>query len=61
MDKDPCVFMFIIQVLTLKLTYEKGAKINDVITIHVNHVNFVPQCQNLLHKYEFVNFESIIR
>ena len=55
------MFMFIIQVLTLKLTYEKGAKINDVITIHVNHVNFVSQCQNLLHKYEFVNFESIIR
>ena len=39
MDKDPYLFIFIIQVLTLKLTYEKGAKINDVITKHRNQVN----------------------
>ena len=29
-DKDPLVFIFIIHTLSLKLTYQKGAKIDDV-------------------------------
>ena len=30
-DKDPVVFIFKTQFLTLKLTYLKGAKLDDVI------------------------------
>ena len=30
-DKDPLVFIFTIHSLCLKLTYQKGAKIDDVI------------------------------
>ena len=29
-DKDPLVFIFKIHILSLKLTYQKGAKIDDV-------------------------------
>ena len=29
-DKDPFVIIFTIHILTLKLTYQKGAKIDDV-------------------------------
>ena len=29
-DKDPLVFIFKIHILRLKLTYQKGAKIDDV-------------------------------
>ena len=29
-DKDPLVFIFTIHILSLKLTYHKGAKIDDV-------------------------------
>ena len=29
-DKDPLVFIFTIHILSLKLTYEKGVKIDDV-------------------------------
>ena len=29
-DKDPLVFIFIIHILSLKLTYQKSAKIDDV-------------------------------
>ena len=29
-DKDPLFFIFIIHILSLKLTYQKGAKIDDV-------------------------------
>ena len=29
-DKDSLVFIFIIHILSLKLTYQKGAKIDDV-------------------------------
>ena len=29
-DKDPLVLNFIIHILNLKLTYQKGAKIGDV-------------------------------
>ena len=31
MDKDPLVFIFIIHFINLKLTYYKGAKIDDVM------------------------------
>ena len=30
-DKDPLVFIFKIPILSFKLTYQKGAKIDDVI------------------------------
>ena len=30
-DKDPIVFIFTVHILSLKLTYKKGAKIDDVI------------------------------
>ena len=30
-DKDPLVFIFKILILSLKLTYQKSAKIDDVI------------------------------
>ena len=30
-DKDSLVFIFTIHILSLKLTYQKGAKIDDVI------------------------------
>ena len=29
-DKDPLVFIFTMHILNLKLTYKKGAKIDDV-------------------------------
>ena len=29
-DKDPLVFIFKIPILSLKLTYQKGSKIDDV-------------------------------
>ena len=29
-DKDPLVFIFTVHILSLKLTYQKGAKIVDV-------------------------------
>ena len=29
-DKDPLVFIFTVHILSLKLTYQKGAKIDDV-------------------------------
>ena len=29
-DKDPLVFIFTIHILSLKLTYQKGGKIDDV-------------------------------
>ena len=29
-DKDPLVFIFTIHIISLKLTYQKGAKIDDV-------------------------------
>ena len=59
-DKDLLVFIFKIHVLTLKLTYEKGAKIqDDVIGKHRNHV-FVLKWQYKLYRCEFVNFDNII-
>ena len=30
LDKDPLVFIFTIHILNLKLTYQKGGKIDDV-------------------------------
>ena len=32
-DKDPLVFIFKIHILSLKLTYQKGAKIDDVTAL----------------------------
>ena len=29
-DKNPIIFIFTIHILSLKLTYQKGAKIDDV-------------------------------
>ena len=36
--KDPLVFIFKIHILSLKLTYQKGAKIDDVTGQPRNHV-----------------------
>ena len=37
-DKDPLVFIFTIHILSIKLSYQKGAKIDDVTGKPRNHV-----------------------
>ena len=44
-DKDPLVFIFKIHIISLKLTYQKGAKIVDVTGEPRNHV-FSPYNDN---------------
>ena len=37
-DKDPLVFIFKIHILSIKLTYQKSTKIDDIIGYPRNHV-----------------------